>query len=41
MALIQWNDRYATGVPAIDDQHKTLFDTVNKLHDGLQAGRGK
>ena len=28
---VMWDDRYATGVKEIDDQHKDLFDAVNKL----------
>ncbi len=28
---IQWTERLAVGVPIIDDQHKELFDRVNRL----------
>ena len=41
MALITWNDRYATGIPSVDDQHKTLFNTVNEFHAGLVAGKAR
>lgn len=41
MALITWNDRFATGIPTVDDQHKTLFKTVNDFHEGLMTGRGR
>lgn len=38
MGLLQWNERYATGMSAIDDQHQKLFQAVNDLHAGLTAG---
>jgi hemerythrin-like metal-binding protein len=38
---VNWNDRYATGISRVDDQHKTLFDTVNDFHQGLVASRAK
>ncbi len=41
MSLVQWSDRYATGIAEVDDQHKTLFNAVNDLHDGLMGGKGK
>ncbi|WP_306599070.1 bacteriohemerythrin [Geothrix sp. 21YS21S-2] len=41
MALIAWHDRFATGIPSVDDQHKTLFQTVNDFHEGLVTGRGR
>lgn len=34
MALITWTaDQYGTTIPVCDDQHKTLFNMLNKLHD--------
>lgn len=41
MALIVWNDRFTTGIDQVDEQHKTLFSTVNAFHDGLMAGKAK
>ena len=41
MALVVWNERFSTGIPSVDDQHKTLFKTVNDFHEGLVAGRAK
>jgi hemerythrin-like metal-binding protein len=41
MALVNWNDRYSTGIPLVDDQHKTLFASVNDFHQGLVSGRAK
>jgi hemerythrin-like metal-binding protein len=41
MALVNWNDLYATGIAQVDEQHKTLFNTVNDFHQGLITARGK
>ena len=41
MALVVWHERYSTGIPSVDDQHKTLFKTVNEFQEGLIAGRAK
>ncbi|MFT5660327.1 MAG: hemerythrin [Sulfurimonas sp.] len=30
---IPWDDNYKIGIKSIDDQHKTLFNLVNKLYD--------
>ncbi len=38
MPIIHWQDRYATGIPIIDDQHRQLCDTLNVLFDQLQSG---
>lgn len=32
---LQWEDKYSVGVKLIDDQHKMMFDTINKLIDVL------
>ena len=29
--MLEWNSNYATGVPAIDIQHKALFDAINRI----------
>jgi hemerythrin len=46
MQLLQWTDRYATGIAEIDQEHRGLIEFVNRLHDGwfaddagLTAGR--
>ena len=41
MPLIAWNERFSTGIPIVDDQHKMLFKTVNEFHEGLVAGRAR
>ena len=39
MSLMTWNDTFSTGVKAMDEQHKGLVNTLNKLHDAmLHAG---
>lgn len=41
MAAIQWRDSYAIGIKEIDDQHKQLFDAVDKLFAACSQGKGK
>ncbi|MBN1398161.1 MAG: hemerythrin family protein [Bacteroidetes bacterium] len=31
MKIIEWNDKYSVGIREIDDQHRTLVNTINKL----------
>jgi hemerythrin len=40
MALIDWTDDYATGIAAIDEQHRRLVDIVNKFEEAARKGRG-
>jgi len=41
MGAFEWTEAYAVQVANFDRQHRTLFRTVNELHDALHAGRGK
>lgn len=42
MALIEWDDnRYATGVEKMDEQHQNLFDMLNGLHEAMEEGRAE
>lgn len=41
MALLQWKDQYATGIEAVDHEHRELIDLINKLHDELTAHRSE
>lgn len=34
--LVQWSDSLATGIPLIDDQHKTLCSLINALHRAMR-----
>ncbi|GAB3549956.1 hypothetical protein GCM10027343_32410 [Noviherbaspirillum agri] len=36
MTQTSWSDDYAIGIKTIDDQHRWLFDTTDKLHRELQ-----
>jgi hemerythrin len=36
--LVEWDDRYAIGIPLIDDQHKELIELTNTLYAGCLAG---
>ena len=37
--FIPWEDRFAVGIPLIDDQHKQLIDLANALHDTCRQGK--
>ncbi|HEY3286217.1 MAG TPA: hemerythrin family protein [Gemmatimonadaceae bacterium] len=37
---MQWNDSFATGVPQIDDQHKSLFRAVAALSAAIEQHEG-
>jgi len=39
--FLDWHDRYAVGVAAIDGQHREMLDLVNDLFAGLQSGRDR
>ncbi len=41
MAILVWSNRFETGIPAIDTQHKQLFQSVNDLSDSLRRGDPK
>jgi hemerythrin-like metal-binding protein len=33
MPFIEWDRRFATGLPEVDNQHVALFELVNYLHE--------
>jgi hemerythrin-like metal-binding protein len=41
MVLIQWIERYQTGIEEIDAQHKQLVGYINELYDAIQDGSGQ
>ena len=38
MAILEWSEDYVVGVAEIDEQHKHLFDIVNRLHKAVSEG---
>jgi hemerythrin len=38
VAAIVWKDQYSVGIKSIDDQHKELFNRINRLFDELPKG---
>ena len=38
MEMIQWNEVLATGIPAIDNQHKKLLELANQLGGAIERG---
>ena len=39
--MIIWNEKFSTGDPSIDKQHKMLFEFFNTLEDVIKEGRGQ
>ena len=40
MAIFEWDNSIALGIPIIDEQHKALFGWINTLNDGIKNGEG-
>jgi len=38
---IQWRESFAIGIKEIDDQHKKLFEAIDKLFTACTQGKGK
>ncbi len=38
MALFEWDDKIALGIPSIDRQHQVLFGWINSLSDAVSQG---
>ena len=41
MTFVTWKDSLITGIEAIDDDHKTLFDLVEQFHEAYVTGEGE
>jgi hemerythrin-like metal-binding protein len=39
--MLEWHEKYETGLPLIDEQHRSLFAAINDLHDAMISGQGK
>jgi hemerythrin-like metal-binding protein len=39
MGLLQWENRYSVGMPAVDHEHKELIEVINRLY-AEAAGQG-
>ncbi|MDR2032058.1 MAG: bacteriohemerythrin [Azoarcus sp.] len=39
-ARLQWSDKYSVGIPEIDEQHKALFDLIDKIHGAILEHKG-
>jgi hemerythrin len=39
--FVEWQEKYALGIPKIDDQHKQLFALTNELYTACHAGGEK
>jgi len=41
MAIFEWQQAYATGIPQIDAQHRKLFSLADELQTAMAGGKGK
>ncbi len=37
--LIEWDEKYDTGIKVIDSQHRRLFMLTNQLHESIMDGK--
>ena len=40
MSYVSWDERLETGIEAIDNDHRGLFDLVEQFHEAYVAGKG-
>jgi hemerythrin len=41
MAVIEWKPAYATGIVALDNEHKGLIAELNRLYEAMRDKRGQ
>ena len=41
MALMNWSSKYSVGVKALDAQHQTMMEILNKLHAAAMKGKAR
>ncbi|MDR3086463.1 MAG: bacteriohemerythrin [Azoarcus sp.] len=39
-ARLQWSEQFSVGIPEIDEQHRALFDLINKIHTSILNHKG-
>ncbi|MDR0634775.1 MAG: bacteriohemerythrin [Azoarcus sp.] len=37
---LHWSDEYSVGIPEIDDQHKMLFELIDRIHTAILEHKG-
>ena len=38
--LIEWSEKYSTGVEIFDNEHKILVSIINRLNRAMEEGKG-
>ncbi|MCF6265302.1 MAG: bacteriohemerythrin [Desulfuromusa sp.] len=41
MAVISWKEIYATGIVALDEEHRGLIQEINRLYEAVRDKRGE
>ncbi len=41
MVMIDWKEIYATGIISMDNEHKGLIQTINRLYEAVRDKRGE
>lgn len=41
MSYMAWEANFETGIAQVDAEHRSLVETVNRLHDAMKQGRAK
>lgn len=40
MTFVMWQEKLATGIEEIDNDHKMLFDLIEQFHEAYMSGQG-
>jgi len=38
--MFKWDDKYSVGIQSIDNQHKEIFEALNRLLEAMKMGQG-
>lgn len=41
MPLVVWSPKYSLGIEAVDSQHRSIVDLINRLHESIKAGEAR